>query len=134
MVWWCWVNFQCRSVLHIWIIVGQGPTALAVGAGGCCLDIFFSRLSSLSPSLADDPIYTEILKGPLNPKQPTKIQTTVQIILYGGRKNHTLVSIWYQSCQSRLLFSFFFYARHRRRGGGLPNNLRRGQHTLWPPQ
>ena len=23
----------------IWIIVGQGPTALAVGAGGGCLDI-----------------------------------------------------------------------------------------------
>ena len=25
----------------IWITVGQGPTALAVGAGGGCLDIFF---------------------------------------------------------------------------------------------
>ena len=24
----------------IWIRVGQGPTALAVGAGGVCLDIF----------------------------------------------------------------------------------------------
>ena len=24
----------------IWIIVGQGPTALAVGADGGCLDIF----------------------------------------------------------------------------------------------
>ena len=31
----------------IWIIVGQGLTALAVGAGGGCLDIFFIRLSSL---------------------------------------------------------------------------------------
>ena len=31
---WCWVNFQCRGVLLIWIIVGQGPIALAVGAGG----------------------------------------------------------------------------------------------------
>ena len=30
----------------IWIIVGQGPTALAVGAGGGCLDIF--TLSILS--------------------------------------------------------------------------------------
>ena len=29
----------------IWINVGQGPTVLAVGAGGGCLDIFFSRLS-----------------------------------------------------------------------------------------
>ena len=24
----------------IWMIVGQGPIVLAVGAGGCCLDIF----------------------------------------------------------------------------------------------
>ena len=34
----------------IWMIAGQGPTALAVGAGGGCLDIFtllylFSLLS-----------------------------------------------------------------------------------------
>ena len=29
---WCWVNFQCRGVLLIWIIVGQGPIALVVGA------------------------------------------------------------------------------------------------------
>ena len=31
----------------IWIIVGQGPMALAVGASGVCLDIFDSRLSFL---------------------------------------------------------------------------------------
>ena len=36
----CWVNFQCRGVLLVWMIVGQGPIALAVGAGGGCLDIF----------------------------------------------------------------------------------------------
>ena len=29
----------------VWITVGQGPTALAVGAGGGCLDIFI--LSSI---------------------------------------------------------------------------------------
>ena len=43
----------------VWIIVGQGPTALAGGAGGGCLDIFFSRLSFLfshSLSLGDGPI------------------------------------------------------------------------------
>ena len=40
MVQWCWENFQCRSVLLICIIVGQGPTVLVVGAGGGCLDIF----------------------------------------------------------------------------------------------
>ena len=44
---WCWVNFQCRGVLLIWIIVGQGPIVLAVGAGGGCLDFFFSSLSFL---------------------------------------------------------------------------------------
>ena len=33
-------NIQCRGVLLIWIIVGQGPIALAVGAVGGCLDIF----------------------------------------------------------------------------------------------
>ena len=55
----CWVNFQCRGVLLIWIIVGQGPVALAPGTGGGGLDIFFSRLSflsSFSPSLGDGPI------------------------------------------------------------------------------
>ena len=49
---WCWVNFQCRGVLLIWIRVGQGPTALAVGAGGGCLNIFtlVYHFSFLSPS------------------------------------------------------------------------------------
>ena len=39
----------------IWTIVGQGPIALAVGAGGGCLDIFtlLSFLSSFSLSLGD---------------------------------------------------------------------------------
>ena len=47
---WCWVNFQFRA---IWITVGQGLTALAVGAGGGCLDIFTLTypFSPLSPSL-----------------------------------------------------------------------------------
>ena len=37
----------------IWIAVGQGPSALAVGAGGGCLGIFtlIYPFSSLSPSL-----------------------------------------------------------------------------------
>ena len=43
---WCWVNFQCRGVLLIGIIVGHGLTALAVGAGGFVW-AFFSHLSSL---------------------------------------------------------------------------------------
>ena len=43
----CWVNFLCRGILLIWIIVGQGPTVLAVGAGGGCLNIFLSSIISL---------------------------------------------------------------------------------------
>ena len=58
-----------------WIRVGQGPTALAVGAGGGCLDIFTLDypVCPLSPSLWETARYRlkYCLKGPLNPKQPT---------------------------------------------------------------
>ena len=64
----------------IWITVGQGPTALAVGAGGGCLDIFtlIYPFFPLSPSLWETARYrlTYCLKGPLNPKstnQPTNL-------------------------------------------------------------
>ena len=69
----CWVNFQCRGVLLVWMIVGQGPIALAVGAGGGLFGHFFSHLSFLSPSLWETARYRlkYCLKGPLNPKQPT---------------------------------------------------------------
>ena len=57
----------------ILIIVGQGPTALAVGAGGGCLDIFtliYLFFFPLSPSLWETARYRRkyCLKGPLNPK------------------------------------------------------------------
>ena len=58
----------------IWITVGQGPIALAVGAGGGGLDIFTLIYPSLlSPSLWETARYRlkYCLKGPLNPKQPT---------------------------------------------------------------
>ena len=59
----------------IWITVGQGPTALAVGAGGGCLDIFtlIYPFFPLSPSLWETARYRlkYCLTGPLNPKQPT---------------------------------------------------------------
>ena len=48
----------------ILIIVGQGSTALAVGAGGGWLDIF-TLICSFRYRLK------YCLKGPLNPKQPT---------------------------------------------------------------
>ena len=75
MVRWCWVNFQCRGVLLILIKVGQGPTALLVGTGGGCLDIFslVYHFSFLSPSLWETARYRlkYCLRGPLNPTQPT---------------------------------------------------------------
>ena len=59
----------------ILITVGQGPAALAVGAGGGCVDIFtlIYPFSSLYPSLWETARYRlkYCLKGPLNPKQPT---------------------------------------------------------------
>ena len=64
---WCWVNFQCRDVLLIWIIVWQGLITLAVGAGH-----FLSRLSflfSFSLSGRRSDIDWNSLKWPLNPKQ-----------------------------------------------------------------
>ena len=59
-----------------WITVRQGPTALAVGAGGGCLNIFtlIYPFSPLSPSLWETAQYRlkYYLKGPLNPNnQPT---------------------------------------------------------------
>ena len=65
----------------IWITVGQGPTAPAVGAGGDCLDIFtlIYPFFPLSPSLWETARYRlkYCLKGPLNPK-PTN-QSTLDI-------------------------------------------------------
>ena len=59
----------------IWITVGQGPTALVIGAGGSCLDIFNSPLSFLSSfSLSLEMVQYRLkycLKGPLNPNQTT---------------------------------------------------------------
>ena len=65
------------GVLLIWIIVGQGPIALAVSAG------FFSHLSvvffflPLSGSAARYEL-KRCLKGPLNPKQPTNQATKIK--------------------------------------------------------
>ena len=55
------------------ITVGQGPTALAVGAGGSCLEIFtlVYPFSPLSPSLWETARYRlkYCLKRPLNPSR-----------------------------------------------------------------
>ena len=63
----------------IWMIVGQGPTTLAVGAGGGCLDslALLYLFSPLSPSLWETARYRlkYCLKGPLSPKQQTNQPT-----------------------------------------------------------
>ena len=63
----------------IWITVGQGPTALVVGADGSCLDVFtliYPFLSSFSLSWETARYRLKYcLKGPLNPKQPTNQAT-----------------------------------------------------------
>ena len=76
--------------------VGQGPTALAVGAGGYCLDIFtlICPFSPLSPSLWETARYRLIycLKGPLNPNdQPTNQMPTGS----GGVTLHNLIRIYF---------------------------------------
>ena len=67
----------------IWVTVGQGPTALAIGAGGFFLDIFILvyPFSPLSPSLWETARYRlkYCLKGPLDSKQPNN-----QLELFGG--------------------------------------------------
>ena len=70
----------------ILITVGQGSTALAVGAGGGCLDIFtlIYLFSPPSPSLWETARYRlkYCLKGALSPKQPTNYQLCFIHFLY----------------------------------------------------
>ena len=78
----------------IWISVGQGPIALAVGAGGGCLDIFvlIYPFFPLSPSLWETARYRlkYCLKGPLNPKQPTNQPAYFSLHLSDFLSFHTL--------------------------------------------
>ena len=76
----------------ILITVGQGPIALAAGAGGVVWTFLLSSiLSPLSPSLWETARYRlkYCLKGPLYPKQPTNqpksIKETCLIIVSHSR-------------------------------------------------
>ena len=108
-----WVNFQCRGVQLIWIIIGQGPIVLAVGVGGGCLNIFLIyHFSFLSPFLWETTRYRlkYCLKGPLSPKQPTN-QYICRVLDFS---NHSILfySILFneKSCSSlsRLCRAYFF--------------------------
>ena len=62
----------------LWITVGQGPTALAVGEGGVVWTLFslIYHFSFLSPSLWETARYRlkYCLKGPLSPKTTNLLQ------------------------------------------------------------
>ena len=85
------------------ITVGQGLTALAVGAGGACLDIFtlIYPFSPLSLSLWETARYRlkYCLKGSLNPKQPTnqperpKLHRVLAVLDVIGLNSYTIVSV-----------------------------------------
>ena len=76
VVQWCWVNFQCRGVLLIWMSRARAYCACS-GCGWGLFGHFYSRLPflfSFSFSLGDGLIQTEILSHraikPKTPNQP----------------------------------------------------------------
>ena len=78
--------------------VGQGPIALAVGAGGGGLDIFtlIYPFSPLSPSLWETARYRlkYCLKGPLNPKQPTNQPLKLKHLIAKDNTGTAKVALW----------------------------------------
>ena len=78
----------------IWITVGQGPTVLAVGAGGGCLDIFtlIYPFFPLSPSLWETARYRlkYCLKGPLKRKTNQPIFTGLSLLDKTLNRGHCL--------------------------------------------
>ena len=94
----------------ILITVGQGPIALAVGAGGGSLDIFtlIYPYSSLSPSLWETARYRlkYCLKGPLNPKQPTNQSGNTHNVCEQKGLTHVPAFTDVQADASFFLFTF----------------------------
>ena len=94
----------------ILITVGQGPIALAVGAGGGGLEFLLSSIfSPLSPSLWETARYRlkYCLKGPLNPRQPTNQPTCGDELAFHRRRvcvseaTHICVVLLFFGCQVR---------------------------------
>ena len=74
---WCWVNFQCRGVLQFGFSRARAYCTYSRCVWGL-FGHFYSHLSffsPLSPTLWETVRYRlkYCRKGPLNPKQPTKI-------------------------------------------------------------
>ena len=71
----------------IWITVGQGPIALAVGAGGGCMDIFslVYHFSFFTLTLWETARYglKYCLKGPLSPKTTNQPLLEIHLTEHG---------------------------------------------------
>ena len=97
----------------IWITVGQGPTALAVGADGGCLDLFtlICSFSPLSLSLWETARYRPkyCLKGPLNPKQPTKMDCFSSFVTGFNDYFTTGKDEKFDKVGFQVIFFFFFF-------------------------
>ena len=95
----CWVNSQCQGILLIWIIIGQGPIALEVGAGTGGLDIFsLIYLYSFFLPLWETARYRlkYCLKGALKPKQPTIHPTSSSVyskILIAAEQHQDMIML-----------------------------------------
>ena len=104
----------------IWITVAQGPTALAVGAGGGCLDIFtlIYPFSPLSPSLWETARYRlkYCLKGLLNPKQPTNQPHLIKLVKFFIQKLFHINNIL-QNTHAPILQNIY----HVDKGGSIMN-------------
>ena len=87
----------------IWITVGQGPTALAVDAGGVVWTFLLSSILSyfpLSPSLWETARYRlkYCLKGSLNPKPTNQIRG---VSFVDASVSHVLcLCAWYIAARS----------------------------------
>ena len=92
----------------IWITVGQGPTALAAGAGGGCSDIFtlIYPFFPLSPSLRETAGYRlkYCLKGPLTQdNQPTNPMITFMRLLWLAFCIYVFMPLFYINTSTKSL-------------------------------
>ena len=78
----------------VWVLVGQGPIAFAVGAGGGCLDIFtvLYPFSPLSPSLLETAILSQRATKPKTTNQPTQLAGRDSILCYQSYLSPTRLS------------------------------------------
>ena len=101
----------------IWITVGQGPTALAVGAGGGRVDIFslIYPFFPLSPSLWETARYRlkYCLKGPLNPKS-TNQQSRSRLTIIPKFKEGLSFKVEHFLYKQRHIYEHFFLIRSLR--------------------